>query len=152
MHSGKWQVRPRPSLRCVRHIRAASWSGICAGNLGRKRFSIGPDGAIFEVLLLPDGDRAFERVNSPSTCVECSPAMGRNDYNQHARFTDFDAPEAVNDGQIANLKLLQRLRGKVLELLKRHFFICLVIQIERAPTPGLVPYDAFEYHRGAVFS
>ena len=37
--------------------------------------------------------------------------MGGDDHDQHASLTDFEPPEAVNDRQIANLKLLQRLRG-----------------------------------------
>ena len=97
---------PSRSLRCVARVRGCLGREICAGNFGRKGLTVGPDRAIFEVLFLPDGHGAFERVDQPAAGVESGGAMGRGDHDQHAGLADLEAAKAVHEGDIANLELL----------------------------------------------
>src|ERR1700676_5105068 len=92
---------------CVEGLPA---SGICPRNFRRKRFSIRPNGAILEVLLLPNRDGALERIDKPSAGVKGRCAMRRGDRDQHAGLANFEPPQPVDDRNIANLELLEDLR------------------------------------------
>src|ERR1700731_4849971 len=113
-----------------------------------KGLAVGPYCAVFKILLLPDGDRALERVNQPAASVERSRAMGGGDHDQHAGFANFEASEAVYNGDIANLKLAQGLRGQGFHLLERHLFIGFVIEIECLASASLITHNTFEDHGG----
>src|SRR5579864_4182526 len=84
-------------------------SGICAWNLCRKWFAVGPYCAVLEILLLPDGHRLFEGIDDPSAGVEGRASMGRSHRNQHTGLADFQPAKAVNDRDIADLEVLDRL-------------------------------------------
>ena len=91
---------------------AASGLGICAWNFRREWLSIGPNRAIFEVLLLPDGHGAFERVDKPAAGIKGGGAMSGGDRDQHAGLADLEPPQPVDNGYVANLKLLQSLLAR----------------------------------------
>ena len=63
-----------------------------------RNFAIGPDGAIGEEFLFPDGHRAFQSVDGVAAGVESGGTMRRAHCDEDRSFADFDAPEAVDDG------------------------------------------------------
>ena len=79
-----------------------------AGNLVGEGLAIGPDRAIFEMLLLPDRHGAFERIDEPAAGVESSGPVGRSHHDQHTGFADFKPSQTMDYGNIANLELSQR--------------------------------------------
>src|SRR6202789_2369697 len=126
--------------------------GIYAGNFRRKRFAIGPNCAIFEIFLLPDGNGAFEGVDEPAASVKGRRAMGGRRNHQHACLADLQPPQPVNQGYVANLELLQRLLGQRFHLLEGHSLIGLVVEIERPAPARLVAHHAFEEYGCAIFA
>ena len=56
----------------------------------------------------------------------------------------------MDESHIPDLKLLQRLPGERLHLLKRHFFVCLVVEVDRSAPARLVAYYAFKDDSSAV--
>src|SRR4030088_1701538 len=107
-------------------------------------FTVGPYSAVLKILLLPDGNGAFERVNQPAASVERSGTVSRGNHDQHAGFANFEASKAVHEGDIANLKLPQGLRGQGFHLLKRHLFVGFVIEIDCLASASLIKPHAFE--------
>src|SRR5205823_9574385 len=95
----------------------------------RKRFAVRPHRAVFEMFFLPDRHRSLKRVNQPSTGVESSGAMRRENGDQNAALADFDSPKTVHDCGITNGKTLLRLRRKLPELLHRHALVSVVLEI-----------------------
>src|SRR5712692_11708556 len=117
-----------------------------AGNLRREGLTVGPDGAILEVLLLPDGHSPLQRIDEPTAGVEGGRAMRRGYHDQHAGLTDFQPAEAMNYGDIANLGTGKRLLGQLLQLLDRHLFVGFVVNIESAAPATVVAHDTLENH------
>src|SRR5206468_1302193 len=121
-------------------------------NLLRERFPIGPDRSILKVFLLPDGDFTLECVDEPAASFKSSRAVCRCYRNQHTGLTNLQSPKPVNDGDMANFKILHGGDGQRLHLLDGHLFVSFVIQVERLAPSGLVAYCALEYQRGAIIS
>src|SRR5580658_6308421 len=74
--------------------------GIYARNFHGKRLAIGPNCAILEIFLLPDGDGALEGIDEPAAGVKCRRAMGGCDDHQHAGFANLQPSQPVNHGYI----------------------------------------------------
>src|SRR5437899_8903718 len=113
-------------------------------NLGREGFAVRPDGAFFEVFLLPDGHGALKRVDEPAAGVEGSRAVRGGYHNQHAGLANFQPPEAMDDGGIANLEPDKRLLGQFFHLLQRHPLIGLVVEVECVTAAAVVADYALE--------
>ena len=73
---------------------------------GGRQFAVGPNGAIFEILLFPDGDGAFEGVDGEAAGVEGGGAMRGADGDEDAGFADFQAAETVGDGDAVDGEFL----------------------------------------------
>src|SRR6266568_2654584 len=109
---GPQRVRTGRPVRCGMRFGAASGPRICAWNFRWEGLAVGPDGAVFEVLLLPDGHGALEGVDEPSTGLKRGRSMRRSNRDQHAGLANFKTPQPVDDRNVANLELLQSLSGQ----------------------------------------
>src|SRR5207302_8330939 len=81
------------------------FGGAGKGFRGRK-FSLGPDSAIGEILFLPNGDRVLERIDGEAAGIEGGAAVWRADGDQDAGFADLQAPQPMQHGDAMNGKLL----------------------------------------------
>src|ERR1700693_4026922 len=68
---------------------------------GRK-LAVGPDGAVFEVFLFPNRNRALEGIDGVAAGVERRGPVRGADRDEHAGLADFEAAEAVGDGYAVN--------------------------------------------------
>ena len=96
----------------ARHTRKAKCAGVGVGRIellrcrfrdwrigrSRRQFAIGPDGAVFEIFLFPDGDGAFQGVDGVATGFESGGAVRGAYGDEDASFADFQAAQAVGDG------------------------------------------------------
>ena len=91
-----------PATVAARHSRKANWEDEIVGRIELLRcrfrnwrigrpFAIGPDGAVFEIFLFPDGDGALESVDGVAASVESGQTMGSADGDEHAGFANFEA-------------------------------------------------------------
>lgn len=117
---------------------------------GGREFAVGPDGAVFEVLLLPDGNGALEGVNGEAAGVESGGAMGRADGDEDAGFADFEAAETMNDGHAVDAIFFVELGADFAHFGEGHGFVGFVIEIERGAVVGLVADETIEGDDGAV--
>src|SRR5437870_6833920 len=62
-----------------------------------------PDLAVLEVLLLPDGHRPLERVDRVPARLERLRAVRRRHGDEHARLTDLEPADAVEDRKSTRL-------------------------------------------------
>src|SRR6267143_5400419 len=116
---------------------------------GRK-FAVGPDGAVLEIFLLPDRDRALEGVDGIAAGVEgCGPMRG-TDRAEDAGVSDFEAAEAVGDGYAVNRELGVNFGGNVAHFGQGHGFVGFVVQIKSTAAVGLIAHAAIEGDDGAV--
>src|SRR5579864_74924 len=99
-----------------------------ASELLWKRLSVGPDGAAFEMLLLPDRHGVLQGINQPSAGVESGRAMCRGDDDQHTRFADFQPPQPVHNRDLSNCKLRARLHRQAFQLFQCHFLVSFVFE------------------------
>src|SRR5207248_8796357 len=76
--------------------------------------------------------------------------VGREYRNQNAAFADFDPPQPMNHGDIANRKFLPRFDGQILKPAERHAFVGLVLEVERPAVAAVVTHDAVEDHDSAI--
>ncbi len=116
-----------------------------------REFAIGPDGAVFEVLLFPDGDGALKGVNGEAAGVKGGSAMSRADCDEDAGFADFETAEAMNDCHAVNGEFFVELGGDLMHFGEGHGFVRFVVEIERGPIVGLIADEAVEGDDGAVF-
>ncbi len=121
-----------------------------AGEVFGEGLAIGPSGAVDELLLLPDGHGLFERVDDPAAGVEGSAAMSGGDRDEDAGFAHGEAAEAMEDGDIANGKLLDRLSAQEMHLLQGHLFVRFVVEVQGRAAAGVVANDAVEDAKGSV--
>src|SRR5712691_13277194 len=105
---------------------------------GRWEFAVGPDGAIREVFLFPDGDGALESVNGEAAGVKSGSAVWRADGDEYAGFTDLQAPQTVDDDDTVNGEFIVKLGTDLAEFGKGHRFIGFVIEIKRGAVVGLI--------------
>src|SRR5579872_1406151 len=96
----------------------------------RKRFAVGPHGTIRKMLLLPYGDRPFQRIDQPAAGIKRGSPVGGKDSNQHAALANFDPPQPVHDRSISDRETLTGFGRKPSQLLERHAFIGFIIQIK----------------------
>src|SRR6266850_396310 len=116
-----------------------------------REFAIGPDGAVFEVLLFPDGDGALKGVNGEAAGVKRGGAVSGADSDEDARFTDFETAEAMDDGNAVNGEFFVELGRDFSHFGKGHGFVSFVVEIECGPTMRLIADEAIKGDDGAVF-
>src|SRR5581483_7273418 len=133
--------RPRnQSFRCG----LSRMGALRVGDFRGKRLTIGPNSAIREILFFPDRNRLFKRIDDPTTRVKSWPPVRRSDHDADAGFANFETPEAVNYGDIANAVGRDGLLGKSLELFQGHFFVGLVVEIEGSATASIVAHHTIK--------
>src|ERR1019366_6715567 len=113
-------------------------------------FPFGPDGAVAEEFLLPNRDAAFERIDAEAAGVECGGAMRGADRNQHRGLTDFKPAKPVNHRETPDREFLAHLGADFPHFGQGHRLVGFVLQIQRGTVAGMVAYDAFEHHHGAI--
>src|SRR5580704_250516 len=143
--------RARPRVRAMTrrlgtaHLRSGRRAiGALHGVSRRKGLAIGPDCAVGEGFLFPDGHGFLERVDEPSAGFEGLAAMGRSDDDEHAGFPDLQAAEAVDDGNIAHFEASNRFARQLVHLLHGHLCVGLVVEVEGFAAAGVVADDAVE--------
>src|SRR5580704_3224402 len=104
----------------------------CLQRSGRY-FAVRPHGAVLEILLLPDRDRALESVDSEPASIESSWPMGRTDGDEHTGFPDFEAPQSMRNCEEVNRKSFVDLRGDFADFSQRHGFVSFVVKIKCPP-------------------
>src|SRR5438270_9320209 len=77
----------------------------CAQKEGMIPLAVDPDGAIGEVLFLPDGHFPLQAIDRFQGGVECRFAMGSRSGDDHARLSYLQRPEPVNDADVADSEL-----------------------------------------------
>src|SRR4029077_8943762 len=97
------------------------------------------------------GDGALERVDGIAAGIESGGAMGGADGDEPAGVADFQATEAVDDGEAMNFELLANLSADFAHLGVGHGFVSFVLEVERALAVEIVADEAVEDHHGAVF-
>src|ERR1700694_1161226 len=110
---------------------------------GRK-FAIGPDGAVFEVLLFPDGDGALKGVYGEAAGVKSGAAMSGADGDEDAGFADFESAEAVDNGNAGNGEFFVQLGGDLMHFGEGHGFVSFIVEIERGAVVGLIADETVE--------
>ena len=116
-----------------------------------REFAISPDGAVFEVLLFPNGDSALKGVNGEAAGIECGSAMGRADGDEDTGLADFQAAEAMNDGYTVDAIFFVELRGDLAHFGESHGFVGFVVEIESGAIVGLIADETVEGDDSAVF-
>src|SRR6267143_2102309 len=117
----------------------------------RQEFAIGPDGAVFKVLLFPDGDGALKGVNGETAGVKGGSAMSRADSDEDASFADFETAEAMDDGDAVNGEFFVQLGGDFSHFGEGHGFVRFIVEIERGAIVGLIADETVEGDDGAIF-
>src|SRR5579862_2501480 len=121
-----------------------------AGNVVRERLPIRPDGAIFKIFFLPDWHGALEGIDEPAAGVKRGCPMGRRHHDQYTGLADFQTSQSMDNRDVANLVLFQRLFRQRLHLLDGHFFIAFVLEIKSSAATSVVAHNAFKYGGGPV--
>src|ERR1700758_2429404 len=98
---------------------------IYSRDVRREGFAIGPDCPIFEIFLLPDGDLPLQRVDKPAAGFECCRTMCGCNRDHYARLPDLQPSQTMDDRDIANLELADRLNRQRFHLLQCHLLISL---------------------------
>src|SRR5260370_29591498 len=138
-------------MGCHRHWEIRWWFRARCRHRCGGQFAIGPNGAICEVLLLPNGHRALEGIDREAASVNGGGAVRRANGYEQAGFTDFKAPEAVNHGDSMNTVFIVELRADFAHFGQGHGFIRLVIEVKSRAIVGLIANEAIESDNGAVF-
>src|SRR5262249_41538070 len=128
--------------------RMAAFSGRDASGKG---LAIGPNCAVFKVLLFPNGYSALERVDHPATGLEGSVAVCGGDDDGDAGLHDLQPPKSVRDSDMTDGKLFKSLMSERVHLFKRHLRVGLVIQVKGAASASVIPYYSFKDHSSAIF-
>src|ERR1700722_9205453 len=77
----------------------------------RRFFPFGPNRAPGEIFLLPDRDRALQRVNRVAASFESLPAMRGTHSDQNARLANFKPAEPVKNREAMNRDSFAYLRA-----------------------------------------
>jgi len=131
-------------LRC----RFCSWGFHGHG----RKFAVGPDSAVLEILLFPDGNGALESVNGEAAGIEGRGAMRGADGDEDARFADLEPAEAVNDGDTMDRKSRVHLGGDFADFSESHRLVRFVVEVERWASVRLIANATVEGNDGAVFT
>jgi hypothetical protein len=121
----------------------------CRRGCGRK-FAVGPDCAVFKVLLFPDGHGALEGVDGEAASVKGGGAVRRADSNEDAGFGDFEAAEAVHHGHAMDAVFFVELSADFAHFGEGHGFVSFVVEVKSGAVVGLVADEAVESDDGAV--
>lgn len=116
---------------------------------GRK-LPVGPDGAIGEILLLPNGYRALESIDGEAAGVEGRGPVRRADGNEDAGFADLQAAQAMKNGYTMDGELLADGLADLLHFGEGHGFVGFVIEVKSAASVGFVANEAVESDDGAI--
>src|SRR6202043_3071885 len=104
----------------------------------------GPDGAVDEVLLLPDGDGLLEGVDDPAAGFEGGAAVGGGDRDEDAGLADFKPAQAMDEDDVADAEAGDGFGGERAHLFERHLLVGLVVEEEGLAAAGVVADDAVE--------
>src|SRR6185312_2039230 len=115
-------------------------------------FAFHPDSAVFKKFLFPDRDLSLQPVDSFQCRLKRWFAVRGRDNHGNARFSDFQPPEAVDQGNSPDRPLGRDLAPDSRQSVERHRLIALVLQIACWPALRVVSDNAFEYDHGAIFS
>jgi hypothetical protein len=115
----------------------------CRRGCGRK-FAVGPDRAVFEVLLFPDGHGALEGVDGEAARVKGGGAVGRADGYEDAGFANFEASEAVNHGHAMDAVFFVELGADFAHFGEGHGFVGFVVEVKSGAVVGLVADETVE--------
>jgi hypothetical protein len=119
--------------------------GWCGG-----QFALSPNGAALEEFLFPDGDGVFEGVDGEAAGIEGSSAMRCADGDEDAGFTDFEATEAMNDGEAMNGEFFVDGVANFTHFGNCHGLVSLVFKVEGTAAVGFVADKAVERDDRAV--
>ena len=118
---------------------------------GGRKFAVGPDGAVFEVLLFPDGDGALQGVNGETASVKGGSAMSRADSDKDAGFADFEAPQPVDYGYQVDTVFFVELGADFAHFGEGHGFVGFVVEVESRAVVGLITHESVKGNGGAIF-
>ena len=109
-----------------------------------KWLAVGPTGSVLKEFLFPDWHTLLQGVDEPAAGVECRPAMGAGDNDQHAGFADFEASDAV---AMRTSRMENRCNASSASLsiaANGHGGIGVVFEIKGAAMAGVVSHNAFK--------
>src|SRR6266852_2992025 len=143
------KVRKRRGVEIIDYLGC----GFCSPRFSRRgrNFAIGPDGAVFKVLLLPDGDGALERVDGEPAGLESRRAVRGADGDKHAGLADFQPAQAVSDGDAVDGEFFMDVGTDFADFRKGHGFVGFVFEIQRGPAVRMIAHAAIEGDDSAVF-
>src|SRR3990170_5320798 len=118
--------------------------------LAAQRLALDPDLAALPDLLLPDRHDLLEPVDQVVTGLERLPAVRRGDGDEERRLADLQAARAVLHRNVRDRPAGHRLLGELAHHARRHLRVGVVLQVEDAAAPAVVPDDAQEYGYGAA--
>ena len=126
--------------------------GFCGWSLrgNRRELAIGPDGAIGEKLLLPDGDGFLKGVDGVAASIEGGSAMRGADRDENTGFADFEAAEAVDHGYAIDGVGGVKVRCDFKHLGHGHGFVSFVFEIECGTAVRMIADAAVEGGYGAI--
>src|SRR6185436_17157901 len=104
-------------------ILLASLSGILSPGSWFLPLPLHPNGAILEVLLLPDGDYLLQAVNRVLTRFESRLAMRRSHHYYNTRFAYLDSAQSMNHADAADRPALMHFADYLVHRLERHFVV-----------------------------
>ena len=100
--------------------------------------------AVFEVLLLPDGNFGFQAVHGFHRSGKRRLPVGRRDHHNDARFADGHLSEPVDHREPADLMTMRQIRPEFRHRANRHFFVAVVFQAAHGLPVIVVPHDALK--------
>ena len=68
----------------------------------------------------------------------------------HAGFSDFEAAEAVDQGDAMDGKVIVEIRGDLLDFGESHGLVCFVLEVEGAAVFGMVADESVKDNHGAI--
>lgn len=108
-------------------------------------------GAVFPVLLFPDGRVVLEGVDSELTGGEGFCAMGATNRDENADFTDDELAGAVVNDNVADVGPSDAdLLGDLLEDRDRHRFVSLIFECDNPLPVGLIAHHAAKERDRAI--
>src|SRR5208337_4535382 len=123
-------------LRC--DLGSRRWCG--------RQFAVGPDRSILKIFLFPDWYGALESVDGKAAGIEGGGTMRGADSNEDAGFADFEAAEAVNDGDPVDGEFFVDQLANFFHLGEGHWFVGFVLEVQGASPVGFVANKAVEGH------
>src|SRR4030095_14166784 len=116
---------------------------------GRKLPS-GPHGAVDKVFLVPDGDRLLQGVDRVTASIESRSPVGRANRYKHAGFTNLQAAQAVDQGDVIDGIACMKLLSDLPHLGQGHRLVGFVFEVQRRAAMRVVADTTIEGSNGAV--